>query len=80
MEHAVERTIHFERPANIPLPELEQTIALQVLNIGGIARNEVVDAHHIVAFRNQPVTKMRADETGGARHYESQIDAPMHLS
>ena len=29
-------------------------------------------ANHLVAFGDQPVTQMGADETGGAGHYESQ--------
>ena len=48
--------------------------------IARVAGDEIVEADHLVAFGDQPVAQMGADETGGAGHYESQPMLPIYLS
>ncbi len=47
-----------------------------MLEIASVSGHEVVETDNVMPFGNQAVTEMRADETGGPRHDESQTFAP----
>jgi hypothetical protein len=40
-------------------------------NIRSVSRDKIIDADYRMAFGNEPVTQMRAKETGTARDYGS---------
>ncbi len=68
MENAIQLAIDFQRTAHVPLAKLEPRVALKMLNIASIAGNEIVDGKNLMAFGDQPVTQMGADESGGPGH------------
>ena len=73
MRARIHRAFDFQRQRYIPLPKRKRRIALQMLDISRSAGNKVIHRDYVVALGNQPVTEMRADKTGRARHYESQV-------
>ena len=64
MQNAVHRPVDFQDAAHVPFAKLERGIAVQVLDIPKRAGHEIVETEHGMAFGDQPVTKMGADESG----------------
>src|SRR6266568_4859284 len=57
-----------ERLVDVDILKLETRIVAQVLDVCLPPSEEVVDCHNRVAFRQQGITQMRAQESGSASH------------
>src|ERR1700722_14026164 len=81
MPHIIEALIDVEGVGAIKFLKSELGIGPKMLDIQGRARNEVVQAHHLMAVLQQTVTQMGADESRGPRNQVSQTESPLkHLS
>ena len=66
MKNTIYVTFGIERLANIPLAEFEPRVAPQMLDIPGVAGDEIIQPDDLVAFGDQPVAQVGADEAGRA--------------
>ena len=72
MPDVVEVFVHVEWIGDVEFFKAEPGVAREVFKIARRARDEVVQTHHFVAIRQQTVTQMGADESGGPRNQISQ--------
>ena len=66
VHHDVDGPGHPDEAADVVLDEREARSPEEVLDVGGRARDEVVDAHDLVAAVEQRVGEVRAEEPGTA--------------
>jgi hypothetical protein len=66
MQDVVELTGHEHKLAHIVVMKLKVFPLKQVLNIGQVARHEVVHGNDMVALGQEPVAEVRAQEAGPA--------------
>src|SRR5437588_193600 len=64
MQDVVDRSGHLQRLRDIVLDEGETRVAAEVLNIGGVAGDEVVYTDYVMAFGQEAVAQVGADEAG----------------
>ena len=67
MKDAIDIDGNGERLADIVLYEFESWIGEEMIDVFTMDRDEIVDAYHLMALGDQPVAKMRADETCRSR-------------
>ena len=72
MEHAIDGAVHRERLGHIVLDEAETGDSRQVRDVAKRSGEKIVDADDRVVLREQAVTQMRADESGGAGKNDPQ--------
>ena len=66
VDNEIDRPVNHERQGDILPPELELRIAAQMRNIPLSTGQEIIQSEHAIAFAEQSVAKMGADETGGS--------------
>ena len=64
-----------DRIALAMLDQAEARFSLEMLQIAGVAGQEIVENHYGVAFRQQTVAEMRANEPGGAGNHDAQMSS-----
>src|SRR5580704_1961010 len=71
MAHGVDRVVvaQFDLLAHVRDDELEAVVLEQVRDVLLRPRRQVVEAHHTVPPLDQPITEVRAQEAGAARHH-----------
>ena len=79
MQHGVYRCFGLKGLAHIPVSKLKSRIALQMLQIASVPGYKVVITDNVMPFGQQTVTEVRADETRGPRHNESQSFGPQFI-
>jgi len=65
--------LHIEREADIVAHQLETWVLAQRDDVAAGAGEKVVDAQHLVAVGQQPLTEMRAQKSGAAGYEYSVI-------
>jgi len=68
MQDVVHHSVNLQRVGNVVANERETVAAAQTLDVFSIAGNKIVDADDFVTFRQEALTKMRADKPGAARN------------
>ena len=73
MQDVVDILLELERYRHIVLEEGERILAEEVVDIGHVASEEIVDANDPVRLGEETITKMRPQKTGatgddGSRH------------
>ncbi len=80
MEHALERALELDEVGHVVLDELKAGVALQVGDVRGFARDEVVHPDHAVPLREQPVAQVRAQEPRGPGYEDAHARRRPRLS
>ncbi len=60
--------------------ELEGAVMVEMRQVHGVARDQIVHSDDAVIERQQPVTQVRAEEAGGARYEEAHANRRPMLS
>src|SRR5215472_14881270 len=79
MPDSIEGTFQFELRCDVACFEPESSMSAQVLQVLGRAGDQIVQPEHLAALRQQPVTEMRADESGRPRNKMSQLVLPQDI-
>ena len=66
MEDVVEVSRHVDELRDVVVGELEVLIGEQVLDVGEVARDEVVHPDDVTALLEEAVAQMGAEKAGGA--------------
>jgi hypothetical protein len=66
MKDSIEGSVEGEGLADVMLDEREAGVASEVGNVGGTARNEIVEADYRVAVSEKPIDEMGTDKSGGS--------------
>ena len=62
-----------DRLDDVVADELEARMALEMLDIGALAAEEVVQADDVVPVAQQPLAQMRSEKSRAARHQCSHV-------
>jgi hypothetical protein len=65
MEDPMHGAFNFQRPRNVVFQELESRVIQQMLDIGAVPRDKIVNPQDFLALVNQAVAKVRSNEPGG---------------
>ena len=71
MQDAVHGTGDVDERADVVADELQAAVVLEVGEVGGRSRDQVVHADHGVPEREQPVAEVAAEEPGRAGYEEA---------
>ncbi len=81
MDDGIDRTVHFGRLRDVVPDELKPLIACEVSDVLRRSGQKIVDPHNRVAFSQQAVAHMRADEARSSGDHDAQNSkAPMVIS
>src|SRR5439155_24159847 len=72
------RSVHLDPGAHVGPDERERRIVEQVLDIARPAGEEIVHAHHLVAFAEEALAEMGSDEPGAARDHRAPEGYVLH--
>ena len=72
MQHVVDRPVDLDRLGDIVLDELERRVGRQVRDVAATAGQQVVHADDLVAVAEEPLAKMRPDESRATGDDRSQ--------
>ena len=62
-----------DRLDDVVADELEAGMALEMLDVGALAAEEVVQADDVVPVAQQPLAQMRSEKSRAARHQYSHV-------
>jgi hypothetical protein len=80
VEHAFEWPLHLDEVGHVVQDQLKVWVALQVVEVGPVAGDEIVHPDHPVAYREQAVAEMRAEKPGGAAYEDAHATGRPILS
>ena len=69
MQDEIDRVVDDKRVDDVVFEELEAVVALQMSQIPGRARQQVVDSHHPPVVRQEVIAQVRAEESGRTRNH-----------
>jgi hypothetical protein len=76
MEHVIHRTVNLHRLGDVVPHEPEAGIVRQMVDVPPASRQQIVNAEHLVPFREESLAKMRPDEAGPPSDDGSQGTPP----
>ena len=68
MQDVIQPTLHVQVLGHVVLDEPKRVIPEKMGDVVHAARDQIVNADHLVAFPDQSVTQMRSEKPGPARY------------